>query len=279
MKKIILAVLFFAGSISVLPQWQTTWTSASYPYATVVGWLNFEKNGDEWKSRFYALDENTFKVMESEFSSTAQYTYTFTAEEKLAGYQLYSLGLDLTGDGKTEFYVLAYNGPSSNYRQSMKVFDIVANQTVFEKNDASFSYSYPTFADINNNGTIECLVSKVVYPSFTTYYKEVYSTTVTEAGDLIIPSRIELNQNYPNPFNPTTTITYELEAQQSVVLKIFDSQGELVNTLVSGIRDAGKHDAVWDGRNSSGTRVPTGVYFYELVNQQGSTAKKMLLLK
>jgi len=279
MRKVILIILLLAGSISIKPQWQVSWTSTSYNYSTLTGWVNFEKNGDGWKSRFYSMDSIAFKVMDSEFSSTPQYTYTFTAAEKLAGYQLYSLGLDLTGDGKAEFYVLAYNGPSSNYRQSMKVFDIVTNQTVFEKNDASFSYSYPEFADIDGNGTIECMLTKVAYPSFATYYYEVYTTTVTGNLDLVAPLRFELKQNYPNPFNPSTTISYEIGTQQKVTLKIFNIKGELVNTLVNGIQEAGKYEAVWDGRTYSSERVPTGVYFYELINQEGSSTKKMLLLK
>ncbi len=279
MKKHGIAVLFFVLTSSIFPQWQSLWTSPAIDYNTYSGWLSFEKDADGWKSRFYTLDTDYFKVMTSEFSYTVDYTYTFTAAEKLAGYQLYSIGYDLTGDGKTEFYVLGYEGSSSNYRQTMKVFDIVSGQVLLFKGDNNYSYSYPTFSDINGNGTLECLLSKAVYPSFGTYQYEALVTGVTGSSDKIIPLKFELRQNHPNPFNPTTTISYELDKQQTVTLRIYDTNGSLVKTLINGTQESGNHEVVWDGRNSEGIRVPTGIYFYELINQQGSSAKKMVMLK
>lgn len=75
---------------------------------------------------------------------------------------------------------------------------------------------------------------------------------------------LSLMQNAPNPFSATTMISYTVPAEGSVSLRVFDVTGREVRTLVSGTRAAGSHDVEWDGRDQSGNRVATGVYFYRL---------------
>lgn len=89
-----------------------------------------------------------------------------------------------------------------------------------------------------------------------------------------MPAEFELLQNYPNPFNPTTNISYELPADGSVSLKVYDILGREVATLVNGRQNAGYYDVTFDASN-----LPSGVYFYRL--QAGSYDKimKLMLLK
>ncbi len=68
---------------------------------------------------------------------------------------------------------------------------------------------------------------------------------------------------YPNPFNPTTKIAFNLPTQAKVSVKIFNLRGELVRTLVDGVRPAGENSVIWDGTSNSGSSVSSGVYFYE----------------
>ena len=106
----------------------------------------------------------------------------------------------------------------------------------------------------------------------------------TDAGDgdpatSAPPARVELTQNQPNPFNPTTTIAFGLPAASAVQLDVFDVRGRALRRLVDGDRGAGRHTAVWDGRDAGGHAVPSGVYFYRL--QAGDTvlARRMLLVR
>lgn len=92
-------------------------------------------------------------------------------------------------------------------------------------------------------------------------------------------ARTSLAQNVPNPFNPVTTISYSLPAAQDMTLSIYDAQGRLVRTLVSGAGEPGPHEVAWDGRDNNGTAVGTGVYFYRLVSGTFAESKKMVLLK
>jgi hypothetical protein len=108
-------------------------------------------------------------------------------------------------------------------------------------------------------------------------------TSVEQYGNAV-PVEFTLSQNYPNPFNPTTTIRYALPEQSTVTLKVFNLLGQEVVTLVDGVQGASYFNAVWDGRNSIGQQVSTGVYFYQLDAKSVSgknfgSIKKMLFIK
>ena len=70
--------------------------------------------------------------------------------------------------------------------------------------------------------------------------------------------------NYPNPFNPSTTIKYSMPTAGHLKLSIYDVRGQLVKTLVDGVRPAGAgQTVVWDGTDERGSTAASGVYFYE----------------
>lgn len=98
-----------------------------------------------------------------------------------------------------------------------------------------------------------------------------------------VSSHFELAQNYPNPFNPQTTITYHLPQTAEVELSVYNILGQKVRVLVSGHQSAGSHSVIWDGRNTAGQRVPSGIYFYRLFFKNGPGQKvlsrKMVLMQ
>jgi hypothetical protein len=97
--------------------------------------------------------------------------------------------------------------------------------------------------------------------------------------DEIIPYKFELSQNYPNPFNPNTTIKFEIPQAGRVRLDIFNILGQRVTRLVDEYQSAGPHSVIWDGTNSSGRQVSTGIYFTRLSSGDKTEIKKMLLLR
>lgn len=277
MRAIVILILFSAAIYS--QTWQLNWTSPKISYSSLSGYINFSKNGENWESRFYVLDSIKFSVMSGIYTNTPQYIYNFSDAERLAGLQLYSLQKDLNNDSKVDFYVLAYFGPSSNYRQTVKIFDITTGNAILELNDANYYYSYPTLYDLNADGTLECVITRYNYPSFNEYDLLVYNTGVTGVIANPIPMNFKVEQNFPNPFNPSTTIRYSISEDAKVKIIIFNTNGEQITTLVNEQLSAGEHEIIWNGTNSSGTRVPTGVYFYQLFTNQKSETKKMLLLQ
>jgi hypothetical protein len=88
-----------------------------------------------------------------------------------------------------------------------------------------------------------------------------------------------LHQNYPNPFNPTTTINYSLKENSKVSLKIYNIKGQKIKTLVNDVLPAGEYSAIWNGRDSNGNQVSSGIYFYKLKAGDFQKVKKMILLK
>jgi hypothetical protein len=95
----------------------------------------------------------------------------------------------------------------------------------------------------------------------------------------VAPARTALVGVYPNPFNPSTHVTFSLAATQAVRLAVYDLQGNRVRTLVDEERPAGRHEAVWDGRDTDGRGVASGVYMARLVSGGVSEMRKMILLK
>ncbi|MBU0519163.1 T9SS type A sorting domain-containing protein [bacterium] len=89
-----------------------------------------------------------------------------------------------------------------------------------------------------------------------------------------LPEEYSLGQNYPNPFNPSTTINFSLPEAQHVKLTVFNVNGQVVASLVDGMRDAAQYEVTWDASD-----VASGLYFYQLEAGDFSSVKKMVLVK
>jgi hypothetical protein len=91
--------------------------------------------------------------------------------------------------------------------------------------------------------------------------------------------RWALAQNTPNPCIGATRIRYEIGRSARVRIKIYNALGREVCVLVDGAKGPGVHSADWDGRNSKGERVTSGVYFYKMEADAFTATRKMLVLK
>ena len=86
-------------------------------------------------------------------------------------------------------------------------------------------------------------------------------------------------RNYPDPFNPKTTLSFSLDREEPVNLRIVDLKGRVVRTFDAGRLSAGDHEIAWDGRSDDGEAMPAGVYPARLATSSFSTVEKMVLLK
>lgn len=89
-----------------------------------------------------------------------------------------------------------------------------------------------------------------------------------------VPVELMLNGNYPNPFNGSTVITYDLPRDTRVTIRVFDTAGRLVDTVVSAHQPAGRHQVHFNA-----DRLPSGRYFYRLETSLGYHTKTMTLLR
>jgi hypothetical protein len=102
----------------------------------------------------------------------------------------------------------------------------------------------------------------------------------TAAGAPEAPQSFALHANVPNPFNPTTTIRYDVPPGGGEVrIDVFDTAGRLVRTLVDGYASPGRKSVAWDGRDTRGRVVASGVYFARMSAPEVTQSRKMLLLK
>jgi len=104
-------------------------------------------------------------------------------------------------------------------------------------------------------------------------------TAADDDPDNLLPESFGLSQNYPNPFNPTTTIEFQIDRSSHVVLEVFNLLGQRIRTLLDRPMAHGKHSVVWDGRDSSGEDVASGVYFYRVAAGANTETRKMVKLK
>lgn len=89
---------------------------------------------------------------------------------------------------------------------------------------------------------------------------------------------VALDAVYPNPFSGETTIRFTLPETGAATLSVFDVLGRRVRVLAEGALDAGRHEAVWDGRSDGGGRVASGVYVLELRAGEAISTRKLVAL-
>ncbi len=97
--------------------------------------------------------------------------------------------------------------------------------------------------------------------------------------DQQVPYAFMLRSNYPNPFNPRTTISFTLDQAAHTTVTVYNLLGRNVVTLAEEYLDVGEHTVIWDGRNSSGVPVASGIYFYAIQSGEHFDSKKMTILR
>jgi len=161
-------------------------------------------------------------------------------------------------------WVTRYNGPENNDdRASAIAVDDSGNVYVTGYSWGSTAFDYCTIK-----------------------YVQTGTGVKDETEDRGKPSEFALSQNYPNPFNPATIIPFTVHGEQKTVnssirttLTIYNILGQKVRTLVDEDKVPGEYQVVWDGKNDSGKKVGSGIYFYRLKIGDFSEAKRSVLLK
>ena len=106
-----------------------------------------------------------------------------------------------------------------------------------------------------------------------------YGGSVAGADDEGKPLTLRLEQARPNPAAPMTAVRFELPLAGRIDLGVFAVSGRRVATLASGQADAGRHEAVWTGRDDQGRAVASGQYFLRLTTEGQILTRKLLLVR
>jgi len=101
-------------------------------------------------------------------------------------------------------------------------------------------------------------------------------------GSASLPKTFALGQNYPNPFNPSTTIQYtipDVSGEVPVKIHVYNIRGRLVKQLVDKEMKPGRYQIQWNGLDSGGHPVSSGIYLYRIEAGDYNSIRKMVLVK
>ncbi len=109
-------------------------------------------------------------------------------------------------------------------------------------------------------------------------YNPLNDPKVTSIEDIFesknIPTKLVLHQNYPNPFNPTTQISFAIPKPENVIIEVYNTLGQKVETLLNRRLQAGNHEVEFNAANLS-----SGLYFYRIEAGKFQDVKKMILIR
>jgi subtilisin family serine protease len=105
------------------------------------------------------------------------------------------------------------------------------------------------------------------------------ATDVEDMAEGRLAPRLHLDQNWPNPFNPVTWIPFYLPRGGQASVRIYDARGALVRTIREKWMNGGAHSVLWDGTDSRGRSVASGVYFCVLSQDGQKQTRKLVLLR
>jgi len=175
------------------------------------------------------------------------------------------IDLDITNSGLIFKSVGSNIFKSTDYGDTFTLFqNIPENITgLYQVDNSENLYAITDF--ILYEVTIDSIIPLIDYTSINQY--------------LIPENSIKLN-NHPNPFNPTTTISFSIPEEGNIDLAIYNIKGQMIKSLLNDQIVAGEHSVIWNGKDTSGKKVGSGVYLYKLnVNGKTEAVKKCLLLK
>jgi hypothetical protein len=155
----------------------------------------------------------------------------------------------------------AKHSPAVTFRPERQFLKLLPPQKEY---DVTFAFDVDRSAQLNTYDTLEFVITDKAG------FGSRKAVIVTYTG----PTTFAFEQNYPNPFNPTTTIQYQLPTSGHVSLKVYNTLGQEVATLVEEVQDPGFKSITFGA-----SQLPSGVYFYRLQAGAFIQSKKMLLLK
>lgn len=245
-----------------------------YFYVETAGVLT-DQNDDNWMRLFIDIDRN---------KSTGWEGYDFLLNRESP---TDSISIEKSNDGWNWEKV-----GSAAYEISNNVLELKIDRQLINAVSDTLNFEFKWSDNSITNGNImDFYVNGDAVPGGR--FNFVYNTNVITVLNSLppTPDKFYLEQNYPNPFgeaipsgNPSTTIKYSIPYSNNphldgvggglVTLKIYDSLGREVATLVDEQQQPGNYEVIFDA-----AELPSGPYFYKLESGTFSETKKLLLLK
>jgi len=173
--------------------------------------------------------------------------------------------------------IVVAGSDASNMRWSLVKYDADGVEEWSLTTDPGGFNNYPHMMAVDANDNIALTGSA---PITTVLFTATPTATQVPAGDPVpAQAAAYLRAAYPNPFNPAITISYEIRQPGNVGIRVFDTKGMLIRTIVDGYRSAGGFDVVWNGRDDLGKATGSGVYFVRMTADNYAISSKVTLIR
>ncbi len=213
-------------------------------------------------------------------------------------YPFFASGKIVISDMEDGLFVFSHNGARAG-RIRGKLRDLHTGAAI-PSGSLNLASNKTRFADAAGNYTMGALSGSY---SLRVRASGYYDTTLTisltsgviEERDIYLrkipavppppPTVFALRQNYPNPFNPTTRIAFDLPAASSVRVTVYNILGQPIQTVVNAVFPLGIGQAEWDGKDSRGLDVASGIYLYRMeatnleTGERFTESRRMILLR
>ncbi len=244
---------------------------------TLIKNFNYTGSGAH---NIWVTDDGSFVFVGDEIGSAGNWARIFDVRNlnsirQVANYVVNPAGVIHNFYGRGNLLYVAY------YTEGARVVDIsnpatpveVAYYDTYQPASGKFEGAwsvYPYFA----SGKI------IVSDMNTGLYVLKLNDTVTDIQEpQAVPRSFQLSQNFPNPFNPSTNIEFTLPKQGNVNIIVYNTLGQKIATLANGRFSPGAHSVKWNGRDSRGRAVASGIYLYRMRFNGQVVTKKMVLLR
>ncbi len=141
------------------------------------------------------------------------------------------------------------------------------------------AYCYMNLALSGSKSLPHIQVDTRDFKSYSQFLADLDVMGATDLNQNNIQKVLTLDTNYPNPFNPSTTIRFSIPQDGNVKVAIYNIKGQRVKELINEPLKKGKNSIVWNGRDSNGKAVCSGIYFARVNHMGKSRVRKMMLLK
>jgi hypothetical protein len=246
------------------------------------GYLTHAGNADAYLAKFDTNGNHAWSQPFGDGHNERAYSVATDASGNVAigghFFDTIDFGHDVLAANPIDFWAARFDG-DGNHLWSQR-FD-VANLGLPNDQEYSISVAMNVYGDMAFAGsfkdTVDCGGGARLGSGGWDIFAVKFGTPPTAVRSAIA-AEPEFNV-YPNPFNPRTSIVYSTLEPGLVNARVYDVTGRHIKTLASGIQEARRHVAVWNGRDDNGRDVASGIYFVRLETRRRTATKKVVLLK
>jgi len=275
-------VLLLAISVSMYAQ--LSQFNEGFEVFPPAGWQLIDHDGDGKKWEKYDLPIYVYSGLQCAASFSSDYennqsplqpdNYLITPQVQILNNSLLEF---YAGTQSNTYYAepleVRLSTTGSNYEDFTAVlFNMVFNSV--PNNNTRWEHITLNLAQYAGNNAYIAFVHRTQAHNFAVKVDDVTLKTETSINETEAVTKEILCSSYPNPFNPVTSIVFQIQEAAKVKLSVYNSRGQLVETLLNSWQSAGTHSISFDG-----SKLNSGVYFYKITSGRQSSVHKIVLSK